>query len=330
MASIVVIKFGALGDLILAATTLQALQSAHTDTGIELITAPAFAELARDWGCPVRVVPRDSWPALLAAAWALRRAGCRRVYDLQGNSRSRLLSVLSGAPERIGLWPGWPYTQAAAVPRSQKIHPQQRLAALLAAAGLPPAPTRFPFAPGSAAQATVTHWLATRRLENRPLALLHAGGSARWQSKRWPEASFLALARQLTAAGYAVIWVGGPDERDVNARLAAQVGHDAGGVFTLAELIALAARARLAVTNDSGPMHTLAAGNIPVYALFGPTRWQTSHALGQAERVLSAHAPCSPCFQPHCPLSDTPLRCLTAITAEQVSARLRADGLMPQ
>lgn len=328
MTPVVIIKWGALGDLILAAATIQALHTAHAGETVEVITAPAFAGLVSDWGCRVRAVPRGSGRALLAAAWALRRAGCRRVYDLQGNQRSRVLSLLSGAPERFGLWLGWPYTQAASVPREQKIHPQQRLNTLLTAAGLPPAPQRFPFAPGAAAQARVAQWLAERALTGQPLALLHAGGSARWQSKRWPEASFLTLAHTLTAAGYAVIWVGGPDERALNARLAAAVGQDAGGAFTLAELLALATRARLAVTNDSGPMHTLAAGNIPVYALFGPTRWQTSHALGQAQRVLTANVACSPCFQPHCPLTAAPLRCLTEITPEQVLARLRTDGLL--
>jgi len=64
----------------------------------------------------------------------------------------------------------------------------------------------------------------------------------------------------------------------------------ADGVFDLQELAALLARARLLVSNDSGPVHVAVSQGTPVLALFGrtqpgvnPERWKP---LGPRDVVL--------------------------------------------
>ena len=78
-------------------------------------------------------------------------------------------------------------------------------------------------------------------------------------AKRWPEAYFRLLAASLQDHGLQVVWIGSQDEQSLNERLAAHAGTDATAEFGLDGLLALAAQAVFAVSNDSGPMHVLAA-----------------------------------------------------------------------
>ena len=123
------------------------------------------------------------------------------------------------------------------------------------------------------------------------------------------------------------LWIGGPDDVDLNRELAAEVGRDVTGQFSIPALAELARHARFAIVNDSGPMHVVSTAGIPVYAFFGPTDWRRSHAIGQRERVLTNPVECSPCHLNTCP----PARqhaCLAEVTPGAVFARLKADGLL--
>jgi len=157
--------------------------------------------------------------------------------------------------------------------------------------------------------------------------LMHAGSSQRWPSKRWEEAHWLDLATQLEARGFPVIWIGGEDDRELNRRLAKKTGVDASDAFSCAELITLGRQAAFAISNDSGPMHLLSMSGIPVYAFFGPTDWQRSHAIGQQGHVLLNPVPCSPCHLRICP-PEHRHECLAGISPGMVLTRLEADKLV--
>ncbi len=201
---------------------------------------------------------------------------------------------------------------------------------MLLAAGIDAAPALPCLPVNKAAVVQVEAWLRQHGLAGKRLVLIHAGASGRWPSKRWPIEYFQELAMALENRGLTIIWLGGELERDLNSRLAGATGIDASAVFSLAELVALGRHAAFALSNDSGPMHLLSSTSLPVYAFFGPTDWQRSHALGQAAHVLVNPVPCSPCHLPVCP-PQRQHACLTGISPETVLARLEADGrLQPE
>ena len=227
-----------------------------------------------------------------------------------------------GDSERIGNARQFPYTHYPA--EASFAHPHHKLNALLAAAGISPMnPLLAPCHLG--AGGSVAAWLRAYGLTLRGFALLHAGGSARWRTKRWPY--FAELAATLRERDCSVVWIGAGDDAALNRDLAARGGIDATDGFSICELAELGRRARFAITNDSGPMHVLACSGIPVYAFFGPTNWQRSHALGQAERVLTLGVECSPCHLPICP-PRYGHACLRGLEVGKVLARLRSDGLI--
>jgi lipopolysaccharide heptosyltransferase II len=322
---ILIIKLGALGDVVLASAHMRAIVEAYPEAAVTLLTSPACAGVVQGLpGLEVVAFRRRGFIEMGRVLVWLRRCRFDVVFDLQGSLRSRLMTRLSGARRRIGRRPDHAYTHAPP-PGSVADHAFTRLNCLLAAAGIDPPGAQAWLPVREADGAKALAWLQRHGLAQCRRVLLHAGTSEHWVSKRWEEAHFAALAAALQQRGLAVIWIGAGDDRDLNRRLAAEAGVNATGEFSLLELAALGDLAEFAVVNDSGPMHVLAAARLPVYALFGPTDWRRSHALGQAERVLFNPVSCSPCGRPACaPGFDH--RCLRDLTPAKVLARLEADG----
>ena len=326
---VLIIKLGALGDVVLFTPQLAQLLEVHAADEVTLLTAPAYVELLT--GFPhlqlVAFRRKGAIEILRLLHWLLGQQ-FDVVYDLQGSLRSRIMTLLTQAQKRAGPVPALAYTHTP-LPGVHGKHAFDRFNAVLLAAGLDAAPATPQLPLSAAAVSRVDDWLQQQDLSGRRLVLMHAGASPRWPSKRWPAQHFLRLALALENRGMTVIWLGGERERDLNRRLASKTGIDASAVFSLAELAALGRHAVFAVTNDSGPMHVLSTANLPVYAFFGPTDWQRSHALGQSAQVLVNPVPCSPCHLPVCPPERKHV-CLAGITPETVLEKLETDGLLEQ
>jgi ADP-heptose:LPS heptosyltransferase len=322
---ILIIKLGAMGDVVLATPHMRAIVEAYPEAEVTLLTSPACAGLVQGLpGLEVVAFERRGFAEMWRVFAWLRRRRFAVVFDLQGSLRSRLMTRCSGARQRIGCRPGFAYTHTSIV-GDETIHAFDATNRLLAAAGIDPAPHHAWLPVTYAVEAKLTDWLDHHGLARHRRVLMHAGSSERWPSKRWEEAHFATLAMALAERGYAVIWIGANEDRDVNRRLARQIGVDATAAFSLLELAALGRRSEFAIVNDSAPMHILSASPLPVYALFGPTDWRRSHGLGQGERVLLNPVACSPCHRPVCP-PGFEHRCLSELTPGQVLSRLAEDG----
>ncbi len=315
---ILVIKLGALGDVVMATALLRAIQQHHCDDQIHLLTTPGFAPLFEAWDdIRLRTFPRKG-ASLKTLGW-IRAEKFDRIYDLQSNDRSAVLCALSGARERVGNHPRYPYTHHPIDKYRGQCHIFARMNQLLASAGLAPAQQQ-PFLPASRMdQQVVQEWLKQHRLTDSRPVLMHAGASPNWPSKRWP--GYQALAQKLADTNIPSIWLGAGEDGSLNRQFSQHVGVDATDSFSITQLAELGRRSRCAVVNDSGPMHILSASGIPVYAFFGPTSWKRNHALGQEKNVLCAAVFCSPCSLGHCP-PDRAHQCMTELSVDYVYTRL--------
>lgn len=139
---------------------------------------------------------------------------------------------------------------------------------------------------------------------DQPLAILNPGGNN--PAKRWPPERFIAVGRHLVQTHGLVVAVNGsPGEAELAGTIAAGI-EDACGLrgdatrprainlpvlgIALGSLKGVVRRARLMVTNDTGPRHIAAAFGVPVIALFGPTdpRWTTIPVGPRGELILVA------------------------------------------
>ena len=291
--NILIIKLGALGDVVMATPLIEAIQQHHPDATCHLLTTPAYAPIFAAWpNLEVTALPRRGWRNMVQAIRFVRALDCAAIYDLQGNDRSALWCAASGARMRAGNHTRFPYTHHPREPWTGQVHIFARMREVLAAAGIESVREvpRLPLT--DARKLHVRRWCADAQLTAGNFALLHAGASAARPEKRWPY--FAALGRRLSDAGITPVWIGAEAEREDNRQLRARAGGiDAAGEFTINELAELGRGARFAVTNDSGPMHVLAAAAIPVFGLFGPSDWRRNHALGQADNVIACVETCA-------------------------------------
>jgi len=264
---ILVIKLGALGDIVLALGPFAAIRRHHPDARVTLLTSKPYAAFLSGscWFDDIWIDDRP--PPWRADRWLRQRARLRagrfdRVYDLQTSDRSGWYFRLMGSgarPEWSGIARGCSHPHVN--PKRDFMHSIERQNEQLAMAGIADVP------PGDLTWVTADtarFGLAAR------YALLAPGGAPHRPAKRWPAENFAALASRLDARGVRPVVLGTASE----ARLARTVcaacpgARDLTGQTTLADIAVLARGAAGAVGNDTGPMHMIAAAGCPSVVLF--------------------------------------------------------------
>jgi heptosyltransferase-2 len=152
-----------------------------------------------------------------------------------------------------------------------------------------------------------------------------AAGAAFGSAKRWPAASFARLVDALAVDGIRTVLIGAAGDsasQEVRKLSKAPNGpFDIVGRTDLPTLAGVLLQCRTLATNDSGAMHFAAALQVPVTAMFGPTRDRETHPLGGGHAVLTNAVWCRPCMLRECPLTH---RCMTGISVDAVLAAARA------
>ncbi len=262
--NILVIKLSALGDFILSIGAFQAIRERHPTARLILLTTTPYQRLAEAMGCFDEVWIDDRPPLWRPDRWLalgrrLRRARFDRVYDLQRSDRSGWYFRLAGRPDWVGSVAGCSYRYV--MPQDRVLHIAEREAAQLALAGVGPI------------QAPDLSFLDAdlgRFALSTPYALLAPGSAPHRPAKRWPAERFAALARELAARGTTPVLLGTKAEARELAAIAraCPAARDLCGETGLEEIAALARGARLAVGNDTGPMHLIAAAGCPCVVLY--------------------------------------------------------------
>ncbi|MGE0257025.1 MAG: glycosyltransferase family 9 protein [Alphaproteobacteria bacterium] len=271
---ILVIKLGALGDVVQATGPFAAIRAHHPGAHITLLTTPPWADLlamsgwfdAIDTGGRPRRFSRREWARLLGF---LARNRFDRVYDLQTADRSTLYFYLSALlhPLSVPQWSGIARlgSHRHADRARDRLHTIERQAGQLAVAGIDAVPPpSLDFVTDAMAKGPADFGLAA------PYALLAAGGAPHRPDKRWPLGNWTRLARALAARGVQPVLIGTKAEAQANATIAAfcPAARDLSGDTTLADLVRLARGALVAVGNDTGPMHLAAVAGCPCVVLY--------------------------------------------------------------
>jgi ADP-heptose:LPS heptosyltransferase len=291
---ILVVRLGALGDVARTLPAASLLRAAYPGAHLAWLVEPGAASLlaAQPWIDEVLVFPR---PALSRALRACAPAGLLRtlraflaglrarrfelVVDFHSILRSAVLSLASGARQRVGLgspfgrelaWILATHRARVAPARVSRFERNEALVRFLGVEGSPPLR-----ALDVARDASVA--MRERLGPGPPPVAMHPGTSAAASHKRVDPAVFARVAHALSAElGVPTVVTHGPGEEEL--RLAEAVVREASGAARLApattsssELAALFANVRLAIGSDTGPLHLAALVGTPIVQLLGAT-----------------------------------------------------------
>jgi heptosyltransferase-2 len=175
----------------------------------------------------------------------------------------------------------------------------------------------------------VTKRLALAGVGESERLVLVTPGASFGASKLWPPEHFASACTGLHERhDLRAILAPGPGEEAVSHEIARRAGGSAlvldQPVTTLSELAALIARARLVLTNDTGPRHIAVALGTPVIALLGPTDPRHTEHLLERQRVLREPVECSPCHLKSCPIDH---RCMQRLEPARVLAAAAELGV---
>lgn len=155
--------------------------------------------------------------------------------------------------------------------------------------------------------------------DGRPVIGLNTGAGRVFANKAFHADKWKLLAQRLVADGrYRVALFGGNDEITMNRELEAAVSGvvDVGGDHDELTFAALIERCSVLIAGDTMAMHVAIAMQRPVVALFGPTCEQEIDLFGRGEK-LAAGLPCSPCYRRQC---DFAPNCMDGIDLDAVIA----------
>ncbi len=264
---ILVVKLGALGNVVQSFGPFAAIRRHHAGAEITLLTTGPYAGwlTGSPWFDAVWIDERPDWwdfPGWLRLRRRLIAGEFDRAYDLQTSGRSsRYFQMLPSGrrPEWSGIAHGCALPDRE--PNRNRLHDIDRQFGQLRQAGID---LRAP-ADLSWSRAEIAAFGLPRRF-----ALLAPGSSPHRLLKRWPAEHYRGLAAALAARGVAPVIIGTAPEQALAAAVLAGVsgGIDLTGRTDFSVLTSLARAAGLAVGNDTGPMHLIAAAGCPSIVLF--------------------------------------------------------------
>jgi len=330
---IVAVKFWGIGNAALLLPVLRGLKARYPGARLTVVTLrgnePLFEGVA-DRALAVRMTPvSGACLDLLRAAGTLRASRPDLALDFEHYVRaSQALLHLSGARQVIAFDTKGLRRAALAdvrVPYDDTRHTGESYLDLARAAGA----RERAYRPGGlavdpSAAARVEGWCRLRGVPPHPLVILHPGSGDNFHGRRWPTRRFGLVARRLVDEAKAVVAVTGGRGEAALAREVMEASErdvwDLSGRLDLKELVALLARARLLVSNDSGPVHLASALGVPVLGLYGPNSPALYGPLSQGSVAFYDAPPCSPCitnFNYKTSRCRNPV-CIAAIDAEPV------------
>jgi heptosyltransferase-1 len=302
---VLVVRLGAMGDVLHAMPAVAALRARMPECHIGWVIEPRWAPLltadggeartpamplvdvvhtanARGWAR--RPLGPATWRAMRGLRSALREQQYDLAIDLQGAVRSALIGRASGA-ELVGEAEPrerpsrWFFTRKVA---TRGVHVIEQAAEVVSGAiGDSLQPILPPLPHDAEAEARICAMLPY----TKPLVMLHPG--AGWGAKRWPAERYGAVGAALVRRGYQVVVNRAPGEEALAAAVAQSSAGAVRDVPTgVAELIAMTRRSVLVIGGDTGPAHLACALGKPVVGIYGPTDPARNGPWGVPFRVL--------------------------------------------
>lgn len=330
MRAILIVRLGAMGDIVHALPVAAALRARFSDARIDWVVDERHRELLElvpvvDRRIVLRTKSASVWRRVTELRGTLARESYDIAIDVQGLVKSAVVARLSGARRILGFTAPHLRERAARLlytetrDPGQTAHVIEKNLTLASSLGADVSRIQFPLAaPDSAALEAIRDRRVTRG--DSSFAVLNPG--AAWPNKRWPPDRFGAVAQWLRrerGLGSVVTW--GPGDESMAAAL---VETSAGAAelapsTSLADLIAIVREASVMVSGDTGPVHLAAAVGTPIVGIYGPTDAARNGPWSKDDVSVSRFTVCDCHHKRRCGAAQW---CLDDISVDDVTAAI--------
>jgi len=335
---ILLVRLGAIGDVIRTLPALRALRHNLPDASIAWVVEDRAASLLINHPDlnKVFVLPRQEWQKkplsvktlkeIIRFIKKLRKENFDLVLDFHGLFKSGLITFLTGVKNRVGYSRKFSkegnflFTNHHVSLPEHKINRVERNLLLVKHLGLS-IDEYNPLIPISEKDrefvaSTIFSGLTSF---SGPKIIMHPGSSPNTPYKRWDVRRFAQVADNIIQKyGGKIFFTAGNAERELVNDITAQMTETHCVLCqpeTLTQLAEAIRRCDLFIGNDTAPMHLAAFVGTPVIALFGPTDPTENAPFGKGEAVIiRKDVSCNPCRIREC----KNLLCMDAIAVEDV------------
>ena len=317
--NILIIKPGAVGDLLQMTPVIRALTAYSPDAKISMlvgseITAALFKNDPRI--AETVIFEQYGRHCSLSSRFALWRHLHSKGYDL----------VLNYQRSNLKTW----FLASAALPcrvlvyhkaKNRTVHAVVNYLEALMPLGFTPADLDLELFLDDDARAFARTFFSSQGLEGKTVIALNPG--ATHAVNRWPASRFAELADLITDQLHACpLIIGGPDDvilaDEIVSRSRAKPISLAGRT-SLLQLGAVLEKCSLLVSGDTGPLHLATAVGTNVIGLFGAADPGRTGPVGKGHRVIqAAGVRCVPCRSRRCSNKNY-LECMESITPREVA-----------
>lgn len=301
MYNILIIKPGAIGDLLHLTPLIRSIKSSHPDATISILvgsagTAPLFKH--NPHVCDTLIYDKRNKHRTISDIIGIWNEIRRRKFNL----------VLNFQRSNLKTW----LLATAALPchflvyhktRRNYVHAVDNYLETIKPLNIPITRTDLDLFVGPEDELFASQWLLSAGFTKKPVIAINPGASH--PVNRWPVHQFVALLRMLEERLSAnVVIVGGEQDVRLSEIIVENLASTPSvmtGKTTLLQLGALLKRCALLVTGDTGPMHIATAVGTPVVALFGAADPRRTGPIGAQNVIVRAgDIPCVPCRSRTC------------------------------
>jgi len=346
---ILIVKLSALGDVVHALPVVGHLGTVAPGAAIDWVVDQRFAPLLEGNPGLRRVIPFDlkAWKREWTTAGTRRQAAAAvrnlregrydAVFDIQGNTKSGVVTRLSGAPLRFGFdrrgvreSPNLLFTNRKVPSRADDVHVTQKILRVVSAPFGDEVPASWDHR--GIALSPEEEREAARLLEElspgtAPRLLLHAGTT--WNTKKMDPEFWAGIAGHLRNRypdlGVFLSW-GTEAERREAETIRGLCGGSA-RVLPSRSLRELAAICRVCghmVGPDTGPLHIAAAAGANTVSIFRGSDGRYAAPRGPGHRFLQAPLPCTACQIKGDKVCPKDAECRRSIPAQAAAAEMTA------
>ncbi len=324
---ILMLLHGSIGDVTRALPLAGLLRRRFQNALLAWSVEPPSLPLVELCGEVDEIIVFDRPRGMAAFFSFLKAVRARRfdlVLDMQRHFKSGLISLWTGAPERLGFHRSdtkelnWLFNNRyiqAADERLPKLLHYMKFAEYL---GIDPRPIEWNLQLTAEDQARADRLVGGAR---RDMAVFFVG--SRWESKQWFATQIAASAVEIRRRHKLdIVFLGSPADQALGNEAEVAAGGEIFnlvGHTSLREAIAIIARARVCLGPDTGLMHIATAMGTPAVSLWGATDPVRTGPYGFGDLAIQGKADCSPCYLKHCSIGRI---CMQSIGLNAILAKI--------